>query len=203
MCVAAGGVGLPDSGVAVADPDGLLLPNGVRELDEPPVLFGGAECVGHHPSSSYVRSRGRRDGGAVAGQLGACGGGDAVVEVSAQLSASGAACGLHVAEAHAEIRVGFVDGDADEGVVVVDADLGDVAWVVANGDAPADKRGKRRGEVSLALEVDPVRCTVRLFGTVSRSPSSSTRLSGIRGSHPSPTHAVRGVTPSSLCGRSL
>ncbi len=89
-------------------------------------------------------------------QLGACGGGDAVVEVSAQLAAAGAACGLHVAEAHAEIRVGFVDGDADEGVVVVDADLGDVTRVVANGDAPADKRGKRRGEVPLALEVDPV-----------------------------------------------
>ncbi len=50
--VAAGGVGLPYAGIAVADPDGLLLADGVRELDEPPVLFGGDECVGHHPSSS-------------------------------------------------------------------------------------------------------------------------------------------------------
>lgn len=50
--VAAGGVGLPDAGGAVADPDGLLLSDGVRELGEASVFFGDDEGLVHHSSSS-------------------------------------------------------------------------------------------------------------------------------------------------------
>lgn len=50
--VAAGGVGLPDAGGAVADPDGLLFPHGVGEFGETSVFFGDDKCLVHHSSSS-------------------------------------------------------------------------------------------------------------------------------------------------------
>ena len=50
--VAAGGVGFPDAGGAVADPDGFLLSDGVGELGEASVFFGDDECLVHHSSSS-------------------------------------------------------------------------------------------------------------------------------------------------------
>ncbi|WP_254923070.1 hypothetical protein [Rhodococcus sp. OK302] len=56
-----------------------------------------------------------------------CDGRDAVVDGVAQFAAAGSAGGFDVAETEAEVGVVFVDGDTDEGVVVVDADLGDVA----------------------------------------------------------------------------
>ena len=50
--VAAGGVGFPDAGGAVADPDGFLLSDGVGEFGEASVFFGDDECLVHHSSSS-------------------------------------------------------------------------------------------------------------------------------------------------------
>jgi hypothetical protein len=67
---------------------------------------------------------------------------DALVDRSAQLLAAGAAGGFDVAEAEPEIGVGFVDGGADEGLSVVDADLGDVAGVVPDCDGLADEWGQ-------------------------------------------------------------
>ena len=50
--VAPGGEGLADSGLAVADPDGVLPAHRVGELDEPAVLFRGNEALCCHWSSS-------------------------------------------------------------------------------------------------------------------------------------------------------
>jgi len=50
--MAAGGVGLPDAGVAVADADGLLTADSVGELGEAPVLFGDDEGLTHPMSAS-------------------------------------------------------------------------------------------------------------------------------------------------------
>lgn len=47
VCVAAGGVGLADAGVAVADADGFLFADGVREFGEASVLFGDDEWLVH------------------------------------------------------------------------------------------------------------------------------------------------------------
>ena len=84
------------------------------------------------------------------------GGGDAVVDGVPEFSATGSASGFDVAEAEAKVGVGFIDGGADEGVPVVDADLGDVAGVVPDGDGVPNERGESRGEVALALKVDAV-----------------------------------------------
>src|SRR6218665_591893 len=91
---------------------------------------------------------------------------DAIVDRSAQLLAAGAAGGFgvpagaagcfDVAEAETKVGVGFVDGGADEGVPVVDADFGDVAGIVPDGDGVSDERRQSWGEVALALEVDAV-----------------------------------------------
>ena len=97
--------------------------------------------------------RRRRD---VARLLAGDGGGDAVINRVSEFSATGSASGFDVAEAEAEIGVGFVDGNADEGVAVVHADLGDVARVVADRNRLPDERGKCRGEVALPLEVNSV-----------------------------------------------
>lgn len=83
-------------------------------------------------------------------------GGNAVVDGAAEFVAAGAAGGFDVAEAEADVGVGFVDGDAEECVSVVDADLGDVAGVVADGDGVPDERGEGGREVALTLEVDSV-----------------------------------------------
>lgn len=83
-------------------------------------------------------------------------GGDTVVDRVPELFAAGSADGFDVAETHSEIGVGFIDGNTDEGVAVVDADLGDVVRVVADGDGVPNERGKRRCEVALTLEVDAV-----------------------------------------------
>jgi hypothetical protein len=50
----------------------------------------------------------------------------------------------------------FIDGDANEGVVVVDADLGYVPRVVADGDGLPHEGRQRGREVALALKVDAV-----------------------------------------------
>src|SRR6218665_1562154 len=97
---------------------------------------------------------------------------DAIVDRSAQLLAAGAGGGfgvagggeeggggvgcLDVGEAETKVGVGFVDGGADEGVPVVDADFGDVAGIVPDGDGVSDERRQSWGEVALALEVDAV-----------------------------------------------
>ncbi len=69
-------------------------------------------------------------------------GGDAIVDDAPEFVAASTAGGFNVAEAEANIGVGFVDGDANKGVVVVDADLGDVAGVVADGDGVSDERAR-------------------------------------------------------------
>lgn len=52
VCVAPGGEGLADSGLAVADADGVLAAHRVRELREPAMLFRGDENrCSHWPSS--------------------------------------------------------------------------------------------------------------------------------------------------------
>src|SRR6218665_1404333 len=81
---------------------------------------------------------------------------DAIVERQAQLLAAGAAGCFDVAEAETKVGGGFVDGGADEGVPVVDADFGDVAGIVPDGDGVSDERRQSWGEVALALEVDAV-----------------------------------------------
>jgi hypothetical protein len=50
--VSAGGLSFADAGIAVADADGLFLPNGVRELGEASVFLGHDECLAHHSSCS-------------------------------------------------------------------------------------------------------------------------------------------------------
>lgn len=50
----------------------------------------------------------------------------------------------------------FVNGDANEGVVVVDADLGYVPRVVADGDGLPHEGRQCGREVALALKVDAV-----------------------------------------------
>ncbi len=82
-------------------------------------------------------------------------GGDAVVDGLPELLAAGSSGGFDVAEAHPEIGVG-VDGDTDKGVAVIDANLGDVAWVVADGDGVPDEWGECWCEVPLTLEVDAI-----------------------------------------------
>jgi hypothetical protein len=64
---------------------------------------------------------------------------DAVVDGAAQFAPTCAACGFDVPQTQPEIRVVLVDGGADEGLMVVDADLGDVAGVVADGDGAPDE----------------------------------------------------------------
>jgi hypothetical protein len=59
------------------------------------------------------------------------GAGDAVVDVFTQVPAARTAGGFDVSEAESLVGVCFVDGDADVGVVVVDADLGEVTRVVS------------------------------------------------------------------------
>lgn len=114
------------------------------------------------------------------------GGEDAVVDGVSECAAAGSAGGFDVAEAEAEIGVGFVDGDADECVAVVHADLGDVARVVADCDRVPDEGGECRSEVALALEVnavalhDPVlgdreQEAVELFQTVGHSRKPAVR----------------------------
>jgi hypothetical protein len=66
--------------------------------------------------------------------------------------------------------VRLVDGGADEGVVVVDADLGDVARVVADRDGLADERRQGRREVALALEVDAVALDRAVLGHGQQQP---------------------------------
>jgi len=114
-----------------------------------------------------VRNRGRSVGrGFLWARFLAGGNGrDAVVDGTAQLPASCPSGRFDVAQAEPEVGVGFVDGGADEGVVVVDPDLGDVAGVVADCDGVSDEGCKSRGEVALAMEMD----AVALYDPVVRS----------------------------------
>jgi hypothetical protein len=50
----------------------------------------------------------------------------------------------------------LVDGGANEGVMVIDADFGDVPRVIADGDGTPDERCQGGREVALTLEVDAV-----------------------------------------------
>ena len=53
---------LPTPGVTVADPDGLLFPDGVGELRETAVLLGDDEVLIHCSSSSYPTKGSERRG---------------------------------------------------------------------------------------------------------------------------------------------
>ena len=58
--------------------------------------------------------------------------------------------------AHGLVVVLLVDGLADEFVVIEDADLGDVAGVVADHDRTSDVAGQSRRDVAQALEADAI-----------------------------------------------
>src|SRR6218665_857252 len=65
---------------------------------------------------------------------------DAIVDRSGELVGAGGGGCFDVGEAETKVGVGFVDGGADEGVPVVDADFGDVAGIVPDGDGVSDER---------------------------------------------------------------
>jgi len=66
--------------------------------------------------------------------------------------------------------VGFVDGDAYEGVVLVDPDFGDVSGVVADGHGVPDEGSESRREIPLALEMDAVALHGSVFGNGQKEP---------------------------------
>lgn len=81
---------------------------------------------------------------------------DAFVDAVAEFAPAGATGGFDVAKTEPNIGVGFVDGHADKSVAVIDANFGDVAGIVPDGDGVTNKGCQRRGEIPLALEVDSV-----------------------------------------------
>ena len=72
------------------------------------------------------------------------------------MTPSASTSGLDIGQAVALVGVVFIDSDAQQRVVVVDPDLGEIPRVVADGDVMADKRCQGRADVALALEVDAV-----------------------------------------------
>lgn len=67
--------------------------------------------------------------------------GYAVVDVFTEGASAGATGCFDVSEAESLVRVRFVDGDTNEGVVVIDTNFGKVPRVVSDGDAAPDERG--------------------------------------------------------------
>src|SRR6218665_2210539 len=103
-----------------------------------------------------VAGGGAEGGGGVGGGGGGGRGRGVVVDGWGEVFGGGGAGCFDGGEAETKVGVGFVDGGADEGVPVVDADFGDVAGIVPDGDGVSDERRQSWGEVALALEVDAV-----------------------------------------------